>query len=43
MPYALVLGLLLNGTHFFLNTDLNGKWSMSTLRLINWVYATQYG
>jgi hypothetical protein len=43
MPYALVLGLLLNGPHFFLNTDVNGKWSMSTPRLINWVYATQYG
>jgi hypothetical protein len=43
MPFALVLGLLVNGPSFFLNTDINGKWSMSTPRLINWVYATQYG
>ncbi len=43
IPYALVIGLLLNGPDFFLNTDANGNWSMNTPKLINYILATQYG
>ncbi len=43
IPYALVMGRLLNDPDFFINTDANGNWSMNTPKLINYITATQFG